>query len=160
MTEPDLPVQAEYLLPLAGRWAGEGEGLWVADPPFRYREEVTFTPTGKPFLAYHQRTQALDDGRALHAETGYLRATGTGGVEMLIVQATGFAEIHTGTLAGSLLTLKLAHLGRTPTALGVTDLQRHLTIGADTLTYKVRIAMNGEPLADHLQGHLRRQGDG
>lgn len=159
MPGPPLPPQASYLAPLVGRWAGEGEGLWTADPPFRYREEVTFAATGKPFLAYQQRTQAAD-GRPLHAEAGYLRATGDAGVELLIVQPTGFAEIHLGRFTGTELQLDLAQLDRTPTALAVTNLRRQLRVEGDRLSYLVRIAMNGEALADHLRATLTRQPDG
>jgi hypothetical protein len=153
----ELPESAGYLRPLVGRWAGEGEGLWIADKAFRYREEVVWATTGKGFLTYHQTTWALDDARALHTETGYLRATGGGGVEALIVQPTGFSEIHVGTFLGEVLALELVALGRCPTALAVTDICRHLALGPDTLSYSVRMAMNHEPLANHLSGHLRRQ---
>lgn len=152
-----LPAGAQYLGPLVGHWAGEGQGLWAADSPFRYREEVTFTVTGKPFLHYVQRSWGIENNQPLHTETGYLRATGDGGVEMLIAQPTGFAEIHTGTLSESVLSLALTSLIRTPTALSISELQRQFFFEADTLTYLVRIAMNGEPLADHLRGKLRRE---
>ncbi len=96
--EAALPAAAAYLSPLVGAWVGHGQGLWPAHPVFRFREEVTFAATGKAFLTYQQRTFALDDGRALHVETGYLRGVGGDGVEFLIVQPTGFTEIHTGTM--------------------------------------------------------------
>lgn len=157
MISPELPPQASYLQPLVGRWEGEGEGLWSADPPFRYWEEVTFEPTGKPFLAYRQRTRALDDGRPMHAETGYVRATGDGAVEMLIVQPTGFAEIHRGELRGPTLDLRLLTLARSPSAMAVTDLRRTFIVGDESLEYVVAMAMNHEPIADHLRGQLRRK---
>jgi hypothetical protein len=156
MTEPSLPAQADYLRPLVGTWVGDGQGLWASDPPLRYREEVTFAATGKPFLSYRQQTWAADDGRALHSELGHVRAVGAGRVEMLIVQPTGFTEIHVGALVGGRLALTLTDLRRTPTAATVTDLQRQLLVESDVLTYQVRMAMNDEPLADHLRGRLRR----
>ncbi|MHB8450651.1 MAG: heme-binding beta-barrel domain-containing protein [Mycobacteriales bacterium] len=156
MPQPPLPPQAAFLAPLVGHWVGEGEGLWTADPRFRYREEVTFAATGKAFLAYQQRTQAIDDARPLHAEAGYLRASAEGEVELLIVQPTGFAEIHTGTFDGAELTVRLAQLTHTPTALPVTDVLRHFRVAGETLTYQLQLAMNGESLADHLRGTLVR----
>ena len=145
------------LTDLVGRWVGEGQGQWPADPPLRYGEEVVFAATGKPFLAYRQRTWALTDGRGLHAETGYLRATSAGEVELVVVQPTGFAEIHVGRRVHAELDLRLLHLSRTPTAAPVTDVHRHFTITANTLAYRLSIAMNGEPLADHLQAQLHRE---
>src|ERR1700740_1433826 len=63
---------------LLGEWRGEGHGSWGEGAPFAYREEVFFRHSGKPFLAYGQRTAALDDGRPLHAETGYWRGGARG----------------------------------------------------------------------------------
>lgn len=150
------PEHARYLDQLVGRWTGEGRGLWDAPSPFRYLEEVTFSSTGKPFLHYLQRTNGLADNRSLHTETGYVRATGEGNVEMLIVQPTGFSEIYAGTLRPAEMALTLINFSRTPTALPVTELQRQIFFDGDTLSYLVRLAMNGEPLADHLSGQLHR----
>ena len=156
MVASAIPENAHYLDQLEGRWTGEGRGLWDAHSPFRYSEEVTFAPTGKPFLHYLQRTNGLADNRSLHTETGYLRATGDGNVEMLIVQPTGFAEVYVGTLRPGEMALTLIDFARTPTALTVTEIQRQIFFDGDTLTYLVRLAMNGEPLADHLSGRLHR----
>jgi hypothetical protein len=131
---------------------GHGQGLWPAHPVFRFREEVTFAATGKAFLTYQQRTFALDDGRALHVETGYLRGVGGDGVEFLIVQPTGYTEIHTGTMTPHGLTLQLADLSPSPAALRVTDLYRRIALEGRALTYLLRLAMHQEPLSDHLAG--------
>lgn len=189
MSSPPLHPATAALSPLLGVWTGQGQGLWVSDPAFGYREESSFTPTGKPFLIYQQRTFALDDARPLHAETGYLRvvttheapdtpapatpapdtpAPGTHppnvadspnsavDVELVLVQPTGFAEIHAGSFRAGQLQLSLVHLTRTPTALAVTAIQRSWWVGADSLEYLVRIAMNDEPITDHLRAKLSR----
>lgn len=155
--EGNLPPAAACLAPLVGKWMGQGRGLWPSHPAFRFREEVTFTATGKAFLTYQQRTYALDDGRGLHVETGYLRAVGGDAVEFLIVQPTGFTEIHTGTMTPHALTLQLVDISPSPTALTVTDLRRHIDLEQQVLTYLLQLAMHREPLADHLSGRLRRQ---
>ena len=54
---------------------------------FDYRDEVTFTDVGKPFLIYAQRTWI---GEApMHVETGYLRGVGDGRVEVCVAIPTG-----------------------------------------------------------------------
>jgi len=142
---------------LAGTWRGEGRGLWNSEAPFRYREEGQFmAPPGKPFLSYTQRTWALDDGRPMHAETGYLRPGDGSMFEFVVAQPTGFAEVQIGPLEldSQRLTLRAASLGRAPTALKVTAIERHIWRDGSTLRYLVRMAMNDEPLADHLTASL------
>ncbi len=145
---------------LIGTWRGEGRGLWLREPPFRYREEVQLAaPPGKPFLAYSQRTWALDDGRPMHVETGYVRPGDGHTVEFVLAQPTGFAEIQTGPLDAHRLTLRATALGRAPTALNVTAIERNVWVEGNVLNYLVRIAMNDEPLADHLSAALERIAD-
>jgi hypothetical protein len=158
MSSPSLPDLPPALAPFAfliGTWRGEGRGLWNAADPFRYREEAQFVaPPGKPFLFYTQRTWALDDGRPMHAESGYLRPGDGRTVEFVLAQPTGLTEVQTGLLDGQRLTLQAASVGRTPTALYVTAVSRELWREGDVLRYLVRMAMNGEPLADHLTAEL------
>ena len=154
---PALHPDCAPLAGLLGRWEGEGRGLWAADPPFRYREEVVIDHVGKPFLRYAQRTWALDDGRPMHSELGYLRPARNGGVELLVVQPTGIAEVHAGTLDGGVLELELVHLGVAPSAKPVTGVSRRIWLDdGPSLRYLLRLGMNGEPRADHLEATLGR----
>lgn len=157
---PDLVPQAQFLAPLLGVWRGEGRGLWPADPPLAYREQVTVSATPKPFLVYAQQTWALDDGRPMHSEVGYLRAVGEDRVELVLAQPTGFVETHAGRFAGGRLDLGPLTVTPTPTALPVTTVERRITVTGDRWEYLLRLGMNGEPATDHLRAELRRVPDG
>ena len=125
---PDVAV----LAPLLGTWTGQGAGEYPTIEPFGYVEEVTFGHVGKPFLIYGQRTRASDDGRPLHAETGYLRVPSPGRVELVLAHPTGITEIQEGTLSvtGATVEMELnaTTIGRTASAKDVTALSRSIHI--------------------------------
>ena len=151
-THPDLGRLVELL----GDWRGEGEGQWASGQPFRYLEWVTFGHNGKPFVAYSQRTTAADDGRPLHAETGYLRALPDGAVEVAMTHPIGVVEIETGRWEGNRLTLRTAVVECTPTAKTVTGLERDFELDGDILIYRLRMATDGGEPRPHLAAELRR----
>src|SRR5258707_10701825 len=124
----DLPPDIAVLTPVLGPWSGQGGGEYPTIEPFGYVEEVTFGHVGKPFLVYGQRTKASDDGRPLHAETGYLRLPSPERVELVLAHPTGVTEIQEGTLSSTATTLELEltapAIGRTSSAKEVTALGR------------------------------------
>jgi hypothetical protein len=158
---PDLHPGVTALAPLLGTWAGIGAGEYPTIEPFEYLEEVTFGHVGKPFLSYGQRTKAVDDGRPLHAETGYLRMAAPGRVELILAHPTGITEILEGTLSvtGSSIDMELTAttIGLSASAKEVATLGRSLHIVGDQLTYTMRMGAVGQPLQHHLSATLHRQ---
>lgn len=141
---------------LLGTWRGEGHGEYPTIASFDYREEITFAHVGKPFVAYSQRTWALDDGRPLHAETGYWRAAPDGAVELVLAHPTGIAEVYAGRVDGHTITLATTSVVTTATAKEVKALERDITVEDDALRYAVRMAALEVPLIHHLAATLHR----
>lgn len=141
---------------LLGRWAGEGEGSYPTIEPFGYGEEITVSHVGKPFLAYAQRTWRLDDGRPLHAETGYWRCASPIHVELVVAHPTGVVELSEGPLSATSLVLSSRTVSGTASAKDVTALVRRITVGEDRLDYELDMAAVGLPLTNHLRAVLRR----
>ena len=157
---PELHPDVAVLAPLLGTWAGRGSGEYPTIEPFSYLEEVKFGHVGKPFLSYAQRTKSVDDGRPMHAETGYLRVPGPGRIEWVLAHPTGLTEVLEGTLSAidDVLELELAatSIGQTSSAKDVATLARSFRIVGSELNYAVRMGAVGQPLQHHLGATLTR----
>lgn len=151
----------EALAVLLGTWIGEGEGSYPTIEPFRYREEITFAHVGKPFLSYRQATVNLATSLPAHAETGYLRATGNGGVELVLAHPTGIAELAAGTVEpssdGMTLRLRSTSVSRTANAKDVTSIERWIEVFGDRMRYDLSMAAVGQPHQHHLAAELFRR---
>ena len=152
----ELHADLAALAFMLGRWAGEGEGEYPTVEPFRYGEEMTFSHVGKPYLAYAQRSWSLDDGRPLHAETGYWRRMPGGRVEIVIAHPTGHTEVSEGTLDATSVTLESSKVTGTPSAKQVERIVRRFDVAGEQMRYVLEMAAVGRPLEVHLRATLRR----
>lgn len=141
---------------LLGRWAGEGSGEYPTLAPFLYGEEITFNHVGKPYLAYAQRSWSLEDGRPLHAESGYWRFTSDSRIEVVIAHPTGHVEVSDGTIEGTSLALTSATVLGTPSAKHVESIVRRMDVSGEQMSYELEMAAVEVPLSVHLRGSLLR----
>lgn len=153
----ELHPSLEPLEFLIGTWTGDGGGSYPTIESFRYREEVTFTHTGKPYLIYTQSTWSFDEGVPMHSETGYWRLKEGRNVEVMLSHPFGVTEVSEGVVSGVAIELASSSIGLTATAKEVTDIRRSILVARDTLTYETRMAAVGHPLEFHLAGELRRK---
>lgn len=151
---PDLHPDVASLAFLLGRWEGEGTGGYPTVGSFSYGEELRFSHVGKPYLHYAQRTWSLDDGRPMHAETGYLRAGPADHVELVVAEPLGLVEVLEGTRSGTTLDLRSVLVGRTSTAKEVSAVRRQLVVDGTVLRYELAMEAVGEELQGHLRGEL------
>ncbi len=160
MTTPTLHPDLAPIAGLLGTWEGDGAGEYPTIDPFTYTERVTFGHGGKPFLAYSQRTQATDDHRPLHVETGYWRAVAIDRVELVLAHPTGITELAEGSIRrdGDVVVIDVAStfVGLSSTAKSVTAVERTFRLDGDVLDYTVRMGAVGQPLQHHLAASLRR----
>jgi hypothetical protein len=157
---PDLAV----LEPLLGTWSGTGTGEYPTIDTFHYDETITFGHLGKPFLAYAQRTSASDDGRPLHAETGYWRIPQPSLAELILAHPTGITEVLEGFAAPNMpggdtliVDVRSSSIARSASAKEVTATERTFEVTGDTIRYTMRMAAVGLPLQHHLSATLTRQ---
>ena len=155
------------LAPLLGTWSGRGTGEYPTIESFAYDETIEFTHVGKPFLAYQQRTTAIDDGRPLHAEAAYWRIPDRGLAEIVVAHPTGVTEVLEGFAAPNsagdtdtlIIDVRSTGIGTTASAKEVTRTERTFEITGDVIRYTMRMAAVGQPLVHHLAAELRRVDD-
>ncbi|MEU4062437.1 FABP family protein [Streptomyces wedmorensis] len=162
----ESPAPHELLAPvtgLLGTWVGRGRGQYPTLPEaFAYEQEVTFSHDGRPFLHYEARAWLVDgDGTPLRPaarESGWWRMKPDGGVEALITQPTGIAEIMVGRAEDGTIDLATHAVALAPTAKDVEATRRRYTLADDgTLDFVHDLAAVGQPLGHHLSARLRRE---
>ena len=156
----DVHPALGLLAGLVGTWTGTGEGHYPTIAPFAYGETVVFGASGRPFLAYAQRTWRAGTEAPLHAESGWLRGPTDGRAELVVAQPTGLAEASVLTVGADdgavVLDGARTPLLRSPGARPVVDVRRRFVLDGDELRYDLWMTWAGHDDAHHLRAVLRR----
>ncbi|XP_043700493.1 UPF0678 fatty acid-binding protein-like protein At1g79260 [Telopea speciosissima] len=154
-TAPPVHPAIAPLSFLLGRWKGEGEGGFPTINSFKYGEELNFSHTGKPVIAYTQRTWKLASGEPMHAESGYWRPKPNGSIEVVIAQSTGIVEVQKGTYdtGNKIVKLQSELVGN---ASKVREITRVFEVADSNLSYVVQMATNLNNLQPHLKALLKK----
>ncbi|KDP27734.1 hypothetical protein JCGZ_19711 [Jatropha curcas] len=141
---------------LLGTWKGHGEGGFPTISSFSYGEELQFSSiSGKPVIAYTQKTWKLSSGEPMHAESGYWRPKSDGSIEVVISQSTGLVEVQKGTYNAQDKTIKL-HSQLVGNASKVKEINRVFELVNGELSYVVQMATNVTSLEPHLKAVLKK----
>lgn len=140
---------------LLGTWRGEGEGGFPTIQSFKYGEEIKFWHSGKPVIAYTQKTWKLASGEPMHAESGYWRPKMDGSIEVIIAQSTGLAEVQKGTYDAEKKIVKLQSelVGN---ASKVKEITRVFELNGSELRYVIEMATTTNDLQPHLRAMLKK----
>ena len=151
---------------LVGTWKGEGNGRFPTIPSFNYLEECVFSSDGcEPIIHFEQKTwvKSTDEtnGRPLHWESGFIRATEDGSVEISNAQNGGRVEVLRGTIDEAaylegimLLKLESVLFGNDPRLIQTT---RRYELQADILIYSIEMATTKTPQRQqHLEARLEK----
>ena len=152
------------LAPLEGSWCGRGSGDYPTIEAFEYEETLRFElDTSYPMIHYEQRTLLLPTRQPSHWESGFIRATEDGSIEVSNSQDSGRVEVLRGRLAATndapaeleivFDSVALAHDPR------LVRTRRTWSLRGDTLRYVTYMATRTTPepaLGQHLEAVLQR----
>jgi hypothetical protein len=117
---PDLHRDLVPLAFLLGHWSGRGKGEYPGDPPFEFGAELTLSADQRPFASYAYHSWELDaEGAAvkpLEVEYGFWRIDGDGGLEVVLAQPVGQAEVWYGRIDGAKVEIATDAVVRTHSA--------------------------------------------
>lgn len=150
-----LHPQLEPLSFMLGTWRGQGEGGFPTISAFQYGEEIRFWHSGKPVMAYMQKTWKLASGEPMHAESGYWKPKPDGSVEVVIAQSTGLAEVQKGRFDVDKKTISLES-ETVSNASKVKEIMRSFKVNNDELEYTVSMGTNTQSLQPHLHAVLKK----
>lgn len=145
---------------LIGRWEGPGKGTYPGTEDFDFGQQIDFAQNGENYLHYLSQTFEMgEDGKAvrpLSMETGFWRPQSDGTIEVVMCDASGYAEVWYGKVTGARIELTTDAVVRTASAEEYSAGRRLYGNAEGDLLWTSDKAAGGEPLQTNLWGRLRR----
>jgi hypothetical protein len=160
VTQPTAELHPELadLSWLVGTWRGLGVVGYPTITESRFEQEIAFSHDGRPFLAYESKAWLIDDDghrvKPSGRESGFWRATGGRGLEVVLAHPTGIVEVYVGESSFGKIDLATDVVARTSTAKEVTALKRLYGKVDDDLAYAIDMAAVGQPMQAHVSARL------
>ena len=163
---PDLA----HLSWLIGQWAGDGFIDYPSmDGKVSFRQELTISHDGRPFLLHHSRTWETDaegnDVRPRAMEVGFWRPRPGNEAELLLAHPTGFIEMWVGKvevtgivdarITGARVIMGADAIVRAESAKEVTAGQRMYGLVEGGLAWVYDMAAMGHGMTSHIWAQLR-----
>ena len=153
---PDLVALAWML----GRWEGTGKATYPGTADADFGQQIDFAQNGGNYLHYLSQIFELDaEGRAvrpLGMETGFWRPQPDGGLELVLAQPDGYAEVWYGRITGSKIDISTDAVMRTASAEEYTAGRRLYGFVDGELLWTFDRAAGGHPLQTYQWGRLQR----
>lgn len=162
---PDELVRLSWLL---GDWEGTGRGHYPGIDDFSFVQQAEFRNDGRPFISYVSRSWSLNDdgtvGKPLATESGFWRLPTPDVVELVLVHATGIAEIWAGLnevleiddarITSARARIGTTHVMRSETADDVQAGERLYGLMDSHLVWTYDMAADAHPMQNHLWARL------
>lgn len=171
----DFHADVAHLSWLIGSWEGNGRIAYpTMESEVQFRQELTISHDGRPFLLHHSRTWEVDaagnEVRPRAMEVGFWRPGPDNEAELLLSHPTGFLEMWNGTvvvtglvdarITGARITLATDAIVRSQNAKDVAAGQRMYGLVEDgDLAWVYDMAAMGHGMTSHIWAKLRRTGD-
>ena len=168
----DYHPDIAHLSWLIGEWAGNGHIDYpTMESEVQFRQELTISHDGRPFLLHHSRSWELDengsDVRPRGMEVGFWRPLPDNEAELLLTHPTGFLEMWQGRvtvtglvdarITGARITLNTDAIVRSQNAKEVTAGQRMYGLVEDgDLAWVYDMAAMGHGMTSHIWAKLRK----
>lgn len=146
---------------MIGRWEGAGKGTSPTEGDFEYGQTLDIAHNGGPYLHYLSQLFELDEhGDAIRTrsmESGFWKADGKGGLEVVMCHPEGYAEVWYGHIDGAKIELVTDGVMRTQNAATpYTGGQRLYGNVEGDLLWTYDRATENTPLQPYLWARLHR----